>query len=247
MPCYNEEELVAETVRQLLGAFAGAGHRLELIAVDNGSVDRTGEILRELAERHTEVVPTRVEVNQGYGFGILSGLPLCTAPWVGLICADGQVEAVDVVKLFEVAARARSPRLVKVRRRFRMDGLRRKVTSIAYNVFTAVLFGGLGSIDVNGNPKIMPRSYVDRMRLQSRDWFLDAEIMIKAKRLGLEVLELNVMAMMRTGGKSNVRPSTCWEFLLNLLRYRFGDAGRVEPASVAPVQPLDVTKARSSS
>ncbi len=246
MPCYNEEELVAETVRQLLGAFASAGHRLELIAVDNGSSDRTGEILRDLAERHPEVVSTRVAVNQGYGFGILSGLPLCTAPWVGLICADGQVEAVDVVKLFDVAARSKGPRLVKVRRRFRMDGLRRKVTSIAYNVFTALLFGGLGSIDVNGNPKIMPRTYLDRMRLQSKDWFLDAEIMIKAKRLGLEVLELNVMAMMRTGGKSNVRPSTCWEFFLNLLRYRFGDAGRVEPATAPPGSPRDVTEARSS-
>lgn len=235
IPCYNEEELVADTVMQLVTAFERAGHRLELIAVDNGSHDRTGEILQELAARHPVVVTTRVEQNQGYGLGVLSGLALCTLPWVGLTCADGQVEAAEVVRLYELAARSKSPRLVKVRRRFRLDGFRRKITSIAYNGSTALLFGGLGSIDVNGNPKVLPREYVERMNLESKDWFLDAEIMIKAKRLGLEVLELNVMALMRAGGKSNVRLGTCWEFVRNLLRYRFGRAGRVERASVRPV------------
>ena len=42
-----------------------------------------------------------IEVNDGYGNGILSGIPLCTAPWVGIIAADGQVDAEDVVRLFE--------------------------------------------------------------------------------------------------------------------------------------------------
>ncbi|HET6278332.1 MAG TPA: glycosyltransferase family 2 protein [Candidatus Polarisedimenticolia bacterium] len=241
VPCYNEEEIVGTTISDLLTAFGTAGHDLEIVAVDNGSTDRTGDILRDLTRRSGRIVCHRIEVNRGYGNGLLAGLPLATAPWVGITCADGQVSAPDTVKLYEIAARSSGAKLVKVRRRFRMDGFPRKITSITYNVLTATLFGGLGSIDINGNPKIIPRSYLERMNLQSKDWFLDAEIMIKAKRLALPVIEMNIMAQMREGGKSNVRPGTCWEFVLNLLRYRFGgaaphDAGNGEPTQGGPAR-----------
>jgi glycosyltransferase involved in cell wall biosynthesis len=226
MPCYNEQDVVAETVTDLRRAFDMHGFDLELVAVDNGSTDRTGEILRELAAADPHVVPVRVEENQGYGHGILAGLPACRAPWVGIICADGQVDAEDVARLFRDAARSPEPKLFKVRRRFRMDGLRRKVVSVAYNLGTALLFPGLGSIDVNGNPKILPRDAALRMGLESKDWFLDAEIMIKARRMGLPVHETNVFARMRGGGSSNVRTTTCLEFARNLLRVRLGRALR---------------------
>jgi hypothetical protein len=111
-----------------------------------------------------------------------------------------------------------------------MDGLVRKCISIFYNVLTTIMFGGLGSIDINGNPKIIPREYIERMNLRSKDWFLDAEIMIKAKKLGLEVYEFNVLAQMREGGTSNVNACTCWEFIINLLKYRFGREGSIKSA-----------------
>src|SRR5262249_39383975 len=105
---------------------------------------------------------------------------------------------------------------------------RRKIVSIVYNGVTLVLFGGLSSLDVNGNPKLLPREWLERMRLESKDWFLDAEMMIKAKRLGLPVLEVDVPGHERAGGASKVRASTCGQFMRNLLAYRFGGKGRVE-------------------
>ena len=62
--------------------------------------------------------------------------------------------------------------LGKVRRRFRMDGFKRKLVSIAYNGLVWILWPGLGSIDVNGTPKIVHRDVLARMQLQSRRWFL---------------------------------------------------------------------------
>ncbi len=223
MPAYTEEEIVAATIKELLLAFERAGHRLEIVAVDNGSSDRTGAILAELAASDPRVVPMRVEVNQGYGHGILAGFPRARAPWVGMINADGQVDPHDVVKLFEVTRRVKPPALLKVRRRFRMDGFKRKVVSVLYNGAANLLFGGLGSIDVNGNPKLLPRELLAQMGLRSKDWFIDAEILIKARRLRVKVIEVNVFGHMREGGSSNVRASTCVEFVRNLLRARFGD------------------------
>jgi len=239
MPCYNEQHAVAYTIGKLLAAFQRAGYRLEIVAVDNGSCDRTGEILRSLAERDPSVIPVRVEKNQGYGHGILQGMPYCTAPWVGNIPADGQVDAEDVVRLYEVAASTAGDVVAKVRRRFRMDGLRRKIVSVSYNGLVRLLWPGLGSIDVNGCPKILPRSVVLAMGLRSHDWFLDPEIMIKAHHMGLRVLELNVFARMRGHGLSHVRTSTCWEFLRNLLKYRFGQSwkGDLRPVTDPGVKP----------
>jgi glycosyltransferase involved in cell wall biosynthesis len=221
MPCYNEAAVVGQTVRRILAAFERAGIGLEVVAVDNGSTDRTGEILEALSRGHPEVKPVRVDKNVGYGFGVLTGLAACRAPWVGVIPADGQVSAEDVVQLYEGAVAAGAPVLGKARRRFRLDGPARKVVSIAYNLLFRLFWPGVASLDINGLPKILPRDVVQQMALTSRGWCLDPEIVIKAYYLGLPILEYNVFARMRGSGLSHVRASTCSEFLLWMLQYRF--------------------------
>ena len=225
VPCYNEADVIRNTATRLIRVFQERDVLLELVLVDNGSKDNTGEIIDQMIEEGKPIVKVSVEVNQGYGDGILHGLNNCHGRFIGFVCADGQVEAQDVGKVYDICANARSPLLVKVRRRFRMDGMIRKIVSIIYNGMTFLLFGDLGSIDINGNPKILPREYVYRMNLQSKDWFLDAEVMIKAKRLRMNVFEINVISQMREGGKSNVHGSTIKEFLINLYRYRFNIEG----------------------
>lgn len=227
LPCYNEAEAIPYTLPQLAHAFAAAGHRLELVGVDNGSSDETLARLQELRDEGLPVVPVKVDVNQGYGFGLLSGIPHARAKWVGFLPADGQVDAEDVVRLYEALAPCGPDTMGKVRRRFRMDGPMRKVISIAYNGLVWCLYPGLGSIDVNGTPKVLHRETLARMRLESRQWFLDPEILIKAYYMKLRVLEMNAFARMRGTGLSHVRASTCWEFFRQLLKFRF--TGHLKP------------------
>lgn len=230
IPCYNEARSVRSTATRIVDAFRSQDIRLELVLVDNGSTDETGKIIDELVGEGLPVVKVTVESNRGYGHGILSGLEKCTGEYAGFLCADSQVDAVDVARVAEIALNSQTPKLVKVRRRFRMDGLHRKLISIFYNALANLVFGGLHSIDINGNPKILPREYIQRMQLRSEDWFLDPEVMIKTKRLGLPVYEFNVLGQMRAEGLSHVRGSTMWEFFKNLMRYRFdSNLARVSP------------------
>lgn len=222
MPCYNEQEVLPYTIPQLVQAFERAGHRFELVACDNGSTDRTGAIIKEFAARGLPVVPHRIEVNAGYGNGIIQSIAVCSGTWIGTVAADGQVDAEDVARLFEVLKHTDGNVLGKVRRRFRMDGLRRKIVSVLYNAFVRVLWPRLGSIDVNGMPKMLHRNVLAAMQLESKDWFLDPEMVIKAHYLGVRILEMNVFARMRSHGLSHVRASACIEFAVHLLRYRFG-------------------------
>jgi glycosyltransferase involved in cell wall biosynthesis len=221
VPCYNEEAIIGYTVPKLVAAFQKAGYRPELVAVDNGSSDGTGRIIGEFVAAGLPVVPHRVEVNRGYGFGVLCGISRCSAPWVCLIPADGQVDAEDVVRIYESVLPSDGLVVAKARRRFRMDGLMRKVVSTSYNVFIRMLWPSLCSIDINGTPKIIRRDVLGAMQLRSHDWFLDPEIMLKAHQMGLRVLEVNVFARMRGNGLSHVKPGTCWEFFWNILCFRF--------------------------
>lgn len=241
MPCYNEEAILGFTLPKLVQAFEKAGYRLELVAVDNGSKDRTGEIIRGFVEKYpSSVVFHRVEQNQGYGWGVLSGMQVCTADWVGIIPADGQVDAEDVVLLFETALVSDGKVLAKVRRRFRMDGVLRKIVSTSFNVLIRVLWPRLESIDVNGSPKILPRALVQAMKLRSKDWFLDTEMMVKAHYMGIRIMEVNVFARLRGNGLSHVRASTCWQFLKRILQFRLSPAWQtdVHPVPLSAIQEL---------
>jgi dTDP-4-dehydrorhamnose 3,5-epimerase-like enzyme len=91
-------------------------------------------------------------------------------------------------------------------------------------------------IDINGSPKIFSRDAFRRMQLESADWFLDPEIMIKAKHMGLTPLELNVRGLLRQGGKSNVRFTTVLEFFKNIARYRL--SGKISAWKTTLTQPL---------
>lgn len=222
MPCYDEEEVIPYTIPRFVRAFQQAGYRLELVACDNGSSDRTGEILAGFARQGLPVVPHRVEVNEGYGNGILRSIPFCHGDWIGMIPADGQVDAEDVVRLYESVMHSDGRVIGKVHRRFRMDGVVRQVVSFVYNLFVLMLWPRIGTFDVNGSPKIVHRDVLEAMQLESRDWLLDPEILIKAHYMGVRLIEMNVFARMREHGSSHVRAGTAWEFVHRLIGFRLG-------------------------
>lgn len=222
MPCHNEEDVIPYTIPRFVRAFEAAGYRLELVACDNGSSDRTGEILAEFTRQGLPVFPHRVEVNEGYGNGVLRSIPRCHAPWVGIIPADGQVDAEDVVRLFESVVNSDGRVIGKVHRRFRMDGVVRSVVSFAYNLFVHLLWPRIGTFDANGSPKIVHRDVLASMQLESKDWLLDPEILIKGHYMGLRLLEMNVFSRMREHGSSHVRAATAWEFVHRLVGFRLG-------------------------
>mgnify|MGYP002624063230 CR=1 FL=1 len=252
LPCYNEADCLGETVPPLCAAFAAAGVDLELILVDNGSSDGTSQVIDELIERGLPVTKEVVAVNQGQGLGIRTGLAAATREYVGYVCADGQVAPNDVVRVFEAARDAETPVLAKARRRDRDDGWQRRIVSFVYNTLMTVLFFRIGSRDINGNPKILPVSAARSMELQSRDWFLEAEVMLKAAHLRLPIVEVGVDGLPRAGGKSHVRWATIVEFVGNILRYRFGGPWRewksrhIRPQAARAEDPSPASSARSA-
>ena len=239
IPCYNEEECLPLTIPPLAAALTEAKVEYELVLVDNGSNDRTGEIIDELAGAGLPITKGVVSRNRGVGLGFRTGFSLAGGRIVGTLCADGQVAPEDLMRVYCALRESRRPAIAKVRRRFRSDSWIRKIVSVVYNGLMRLLFPRLRGLDVNGNPKLVHREVLRIMDLGSNDWFLDAEIMLKAQHLNLAVIEIDVPSHVREGGTSNVRVATVLEFLRNIVRYRLGGPWADWRKRTPPLQATD--------
>lgn len=87
IPCYNEETAISETVKEIRAALP-ANHPFELIVVNDGSRDRSAEILGEM-EAQDDVRVIHHRTNRGYGAALKTGISHATAEFIVITDADG--------------------------------------------------------------------------------------------------------------------------------------------------------------
>ncbi len=215
MPCYNEEASLPVSVPPLAGILERQRVPCELVLVNNGSSDGTGAAIDELITRGLPVKRVDIETNRGYGNGIMEGLKAAQGRFVGYLCADGQVEPEDVARILLAMERVGPGAIVKARRVTRNDGFFRWFQSRIFNLLCLILFRTM-TMDVNGTPKVAAREVWEKLSLESRDWFIDIEVVVKAKSMNLNFVEVPVVFRPRQAGKSWVNLGTSIEFLRNL-------------------------------
>src|SRR5262249_1052396 len=93
--------------------------------------------------------------------------------------------------------------------------------STGYNLLFRLLFG-FGDGDLNAKPKILRRDKYRQLQLRSDDWFVDAEMMIRAHETGLRIGFVPIEFEANNERRSFIEPRAVWEFVVNLFRYRFG-------------------------
>ncbi|MDO7787427.1 glycosyltransferase family 2 protein [Desulforamulus aquiferis] len=218
IPLYNEEATAKKVAVELVEEMNKQKINYELILVNNGSRDRTGYILAKLAETYPQIKTITVPVNQGYGWGVINGLKWANGEYLGFMGGDGQIDPKDVTGVFNKILEG-DLQLCKAKRCRREDGAVRKIVSHIFNkLFVYTFKVNVG--DINGTPKIMTRKCYERLNLSSKDWFLDAEVMLKVNALAAPIGEIPVVFRQRQGGSSNVKIKTVWEFLRNMASYR---------------------------
>jgi hypothetical protein len=121
--------------------------------------------------------------------------------------------------------------LTKTYRVIRDDGLYRRLVSAVYNALFSLLFG-FKVRDINSKPKIIRRDKYELLHLESDDWFADAEIVIRARELGLKIGETPVHFSINDNRGSFVKPKAILEFASNLLKYRFSSRQKTKARSL---------------
>ncbi len=220
IPFFNEEAVCEPVVRALSAALSAARIPHTLALVNNGSTDGTAAILNRLSAELPEVRVMHLEVNAGYGGGILSGMRQLDTPVLAWCWGDGQVAPEIAVACYRKLA-SEGLDIVKARRIERRDGRQRAVVSRVYNGLMRAGFAA-GTDDVNGCPKLLRRAAWEALAPRSRDWFLDPEVLLKARELGLTVGEVDAVMLPRAGGASKVRGDTVVQFVQHLAAWKRG-------------------------
>ena len=199
----------------------------EIILVGNyfeGTGDQTPEMVQRISDRNPRI-KTVVKVKEGMmGWDMKSGLQAATGKKIAVIDGDGQMPCTDVVRVYNLMIK-KGYDLVKTVRIKRSDGLYRMSISTVYNLLFKVMFPGINAWDINSKPKIITRELYQKMNLESNGWFIDAEIMIIARRLKIGIGEIETTFHSIDSRPSFVKPLAILEFLVNLIWYRIKEFG----------------------
>lgn len=198
IPCFNEAANLPALVARC-GQLALAAD-VEVVLVDNGSTDRTPEVLVAELAKHAGCRSIRVDMNQGYGHGILSGLRAATGDILAWTHADMQTDPMDVVKGLAFFQQHGPDILVKGRRHGRPFG--DVVFTMGMSTFETLLLRQ-PMWDINAQPTMFSRRFFDGWDNAPLDFSLDLFAYYEARRQGLPVHRFPVHFGKRLHGVSH--------------------------------------------
>jgi glycosyltransferase involved in cell wall biosynthesis len=196
-PCFNEELNVKKVAFQALDVARQISDDFEIIIVNDGSHDRTGEIANQLVLESPEIRVVNHEINQGYGAALQSGFKASTKELVFYTDGDGQFDIKEIIKLLPLIEKYD---IVSGCRAKRMDPMIRKLNAFMWGILINVLFN-LKVKDIDSAFKLYRGKIFDNITLESRGALIDTEILAKAKAKGYTITEVEVSHFPRLGGK----------------------------------------------
>lgn len=196
-PAYNEEATIADVLREAHDLLSGSGLDYEIIVCNDGSKDRTGEIIEQVARGLPRVRVIQHARNLGIRETFEHLYSEATKEFVFLNSTDQQWKTSI---LFEMLPKAGEWDIIIAARKNKHYSLSRKIVSRVFNLVPAVLFG-VRTYDA-GAVKLVRREIIERFELVSRSPFTEAERLIKAARAGYRITEHPVEVSARHAGKA---------------------------------------------
>ena len=195
-PCYNEQDNIAGTVEQALAVLKKLNADFEVVIVDDGSSDATGQIADEIAGRNNRVKVVHHPTNLGYGAALQSGFKAATKELVFYTDGDGQFDINEMPPLLSLI---RQYDIVSCYRLNRQDSSIRKINGWCWTKLVCLLFG-MKIRDIDCAFKLYKREIFDNIKLSSAGALIDAEILARAVHKGYTITQKGVHHYPRTAG-----------------------------------------------
>jgi glycosyltransferase involved in cell wall biosynthesis len=217
LPCYNESANLPALFNRL-DRIAEKRDDVQIVLVNNGSTDHSEAVFNELLSlRGEQFKLVNVNINRGYGYGIMAGLKSCDAPILSWTHADIQTDPIDVLYALEVF-NSEYFTMVKGSRRNR-------------NYSEAFFSWGMGLFasfvlrtrltEINAQPKLFSRDFFDQIKDDAPDDFsLDLYFLFKAKKLG-KVIDIPVYFSKRMAGEAKGGSGSSWKQKVKLMKRTF--------------------------
>jgi glycosyltransferase involved in cell wall biosynthesis len=195
-PCYNEEANVENMVRKAQGILPEVAEQWEIIPVNDGSKDRTGEIIGRLAKEDVHVHPVHHEKNRGYGGAVISGYNAAKYEYVFFTDGDLQFDLREITLLIE---KLDEGDLILGYRKNRQDPWLRKLNAFMWGSLVKFLFG-FQVRDVDCAFKLIKRKVIDKVQLSAGGAMVSTELLARANKAGFRFVEVGVTHYPRVAG-----------------------------------------------
>jgi glycosyltransferase involved in cell wall biosynthesis len=197
-PAHNEEKNLPVLIPVAHEYFKNLTERFEILIIENGSSDSTAKVADELAEKYPEVRTIHYPYGLGYGGALREGFNQSKYDYVCYTDGDNQYDIREFKEGFELMSSA-DIASGYVRKKAVSTG--RKIQSSIWNIVVRILFG-VSLRDINCSMKIYKRKVLKSINIASMSAFIDAEMLIRAKRAGFSIAQFPVTHYERTAGEA---------------------------------------------
>lgn len=218
IPCYNEERnisLIAEKFSKIIKR-----DDIEIILVNNGSKDNSQKIIDEMCARYQFLKTYKVEINQGYGFGILSGLRIASGDFIGWTHADMQTDPQDTMRALDIIEQNSSLENLYIKGNRKGRAIFDNFFTIGMSIFETLLMRTT-FWEVNAQPNIFHKSFFAKWQNPPHDFALDLYVYYMAKKLKLKIIRFAVLFPPRLHGTSSWNNSfgDKWKFIKRTIQF----------------------------
>lgn len=221
-PMYDEEESILPAVHGAREALAEITDDWEIVVVDDGSRDGTGERADALAREDDRIRVVHNDTNLGLGGALRRGYAAASKALILYTDADLPFDLQELGRAVRLMAVQEADVLSAYRFDRTVEGFRRTLYTLLYNLLVRVVFG-LPVKDVNFSFKLFRRELLERFPLSSQGSFIDAEFLIRAHRSGARIIQIGVDYFPRFRGQSKLASGrVIRRILVELVRFRLG-------------------------
>ncbi len=199
LPAHNEEDNIAAVVHDAEAVLPTIFSDYEVVVVNDGSKDRTGEIADQLAAANPHVRVIHHEVNRGYGDTITTGMNAAKGDYIMFTDSDRQFDLRDLNRL---APYVPHYDIVAGYRIKRNDPAVRLLYARLFNIAVQLLFN-VHVRDIDCAFKVFHADVLKGINLQARYGLINAEILAKANVRGRSIVEVGVNHLPRTAGEQS--------------------------------------------
>ena len=185
IPCYNEEHTLKKAVSRIFPVDIGKVTK-EIIIIDDGSTDRSVDMIHELEDEHPEIIGLVHEVNQGKGAALKTGLNAASGDIVLIQDADMEYSPVDYPRLLEPILDDRADVVYGSRFKGGEPGRVLFFWHSAGNKFltlTSNMMTDLNLTDMETGYKVFKREVIEKIEIEEKRFGVEPEMTAKIAKL----------------------------------------------------------------
>ena len=200
LPAYNEAENVEQAVSHVSEGAQTLDRDCEIILVNDGSTDRTGEIGRQLEKEVPNFRLVEHYPNRGYGGALKAGFEAAEKELIAFYPGDAQFDFGEITRLLE-RLEEKDADIVCGYRVDRQDTAIRRLNAWGWNSVVRLLFGYLCR-DIDCGFKLFRREVLDHVNIVSDGAMIDTELLAGAKARGFRIVEAPLTHLPREAGEA---------------------------------------------